>query len=128
MTESTLTQEIIDHGDTENGDRADGLLAKAKQHPILAGGAVLAGAGLAYAAVKAVQGAADNVAREIHVETSILIDKAPPELYEYWRDFQHLPLFMNHLVSVTRTDTHKTRWIAKTFNHSTRFARLRKRS
>ena len=117
MSESALTQETIDHGEIENdGNGTKSLYAKAKEHPVVAGAAVLAGAGLAYAAVKAVQSAADSVAREVHFETSVLVNKPPDELYEYWRDFQHLPLFMKNLESVSCIDRERSHWVAKSLN------------
>ena len=118
MTNSAMTQETIDHGE-ENGDQSQGLFAKARQHPILAGGALLAGAGLAYVAVKAVQSAADTVPREVHVEVSVLINKKPEELYAFWRDFQNLPLFMRNLVSVEVNDGNRSHWVARSINSST---------
>lgn len=116
MSESALTQEVIDHGDGNNDHRSSGLYAKAKKHPIVAGGALLVGAGLTYAVVKAVQSAADTVAREVHVETSIMIDRSPEELYAFWRDFKNLPLFMKNLVSVEDTGANRSHWIAKSIN------------
>ena len=59
MNETPLTQEVIDGGNANSDSKNDGLFAKAAKHPLLAGGAVLVGAGLAYAAVKTIQSAAD---------------------------------------------------------------------
>jgi len=109
MNETPLTQDVIDGG---AGDE-DGLFAKAAKHPFVTGGAILAGAGLAYAAVKTIQSAADSIAREVHIETSIAIDKSPEELYAFWRDFQNLSLFMKNLESVTRLDQRRSHWVAK---------------
>jgi uncharacterized membrane protein len=110
MSETPLTQEVIDGGDA---DGQDGLLSKAAKHPFVTGGAILAGAGLAYAAVKTIQSAADSIAREVHIETSITIDKSPEELYSFWRDFSNLPRFMRNLESVTQLGERKTHWVAK---------------
>jgi uncharacterized membrane protein len=110
MTETPLTQDVIDGG---AGDDKDGLFAKAAKHPFVTGGAILAGAGLAYAAVKTIQSAADSIAREVHIETSIAIDKSPEELYAFWRDFQNLPLFMTNLESVIRVDERRSHWVVK---------------
>jgi len=35
-----------------------------------------------------------------HMETSVIIDRSPEELYRFWRDFKNLPRFMHHLISV----------------------------
>lgn len=111
MSDTPLTQEVIDAADLHNGN--DGLFSKAAKHPFLTGGALLAGAGLAYAAVKTIQSAADSIAREVHIETSIAIDKRPEELYPFWRDFKNLPLFMKSLESVTVLDERRSHWVAK---------------
>jgi uncharacterized membrane protein len=110
MNDTPLTQDVIDGGEAEN---KDGLFAKAAKHPFVTGGAIIAGAGLAYAAVKTIQSAADSIAREVHIETSITIDKSPEELYAFWQDLQNLPLFMTNLESVTRLDERRSHWVAK---------------
>jgi uncharacterized membrane protein len=94
---------------------AGGLYAKVAEHPFVVGGVVLAAAGLAYATVKVVvsSGEAAKVAHEVHVETSIAINKSPEELYRFWRDFKNLPLFMRNLESVTELDQTRSHWIAK---------------
>lgn len=111
MHEEPLTQEVIDGGDVENLRGNDGLFAKAARHPLVAGGAILVGAGVAYAAVKTIQSAADSIAREVHLETSIAIDRSPEELYAFWRDFKNLPLFMKNLESVIELDEQKSHWV-----------------
>jgi len=113
MNETPLTQQVIDGADDNSHSENESLFAKAAKHPLVTGGAILAGAGLAYAAVKTIQSAANTVAREVHVETSITIDKSPDELYAFWRDFKNLPLFMKHLDSVTELDQRKSHWVVK---------------
>jgi uncharacterized membrane protein len=110
MNDTPLTQDVIDGGEAED---KDGLFAKAAKHPFVTGGAIIAGAGLAYAAVKTIQSAADSIAREVHIETSITINKSPEELYTFWRDLQNLPLFMTNLESVTGLDERRSHWVAK---------------
>jgi uncharacterized membrane protein len=111
MNETALTQDVIDGHDTSS--ERDGLFSKAIKHPLVTGGALLAGAGLAYAAVKTIQSAADSIAREVHIETSITIDKSAESLYSFWRDFKNLPLFMKTLESVTVLDELRSHWVAK---------------
>jgi uncharacterized membrane protein len=113
MNETPLTQEIIDGGNVGNLADNDGLFVKAAKHPFLTGGAILAGAGLAYAVVKTIQTAADTIARDVHIETSITIDKSPEELFTFWRDLKNLPLFMKNLESVTVLDQRESHWVAK---------------
>jgi uncharacterized membrane protein len=112
MSETPLTQEVID-GHSEESSGEGGLLSKATKHPFVTGGALLVGAGLAYAAVKTIQSAADSIAREVHIENSIAIDKSPEELYAFWRDFKNLPLFMKNLESVTVLDESQSHWVSK---------------
>ena len=49
----------------------------------------------------------------IHVERSIRIDRSPEELYRFWRNFENLPRFMNHLQSVQMLDAQRSHWITK---------------
>jgi uncharacterized membrane protein len=44
---------------------------------------------------------------------TITIDCSPEELYRFWRNFENLPRFMNHLESVQRKDDRRSHWIAK---------------
>jgi uncharacterized membrane protein len=115
MNETHLTQEAIDGGSNGDGKEKNSLYAKATSHPFLAGGAVLMGAGLAYAAAKVISKSVvvDAVARDVHLETSIAIDRSPQELYRFWRDFKNLPLFMRNLESVTELNQTQSHWVAK---------------
>lgn len=49
----------------------------------------------------------------IKVEKSVTIDRPAHELYAFWRDFENLPRFMDHLESVTVIDPRRSHWIAK---------------
>jgi uncharacterized membrane protein len=52
--------------------------------------------------------------RGIKVEESIVINsRTPAELYRFWRSFENLPRFMNHLESVTMTSGNRSHWVAK---------------
>ncbi|MFN2492037.1 MAG: SRPBCC family protein [Pyrinomonadaceae bacterium] len=53
------------------------------------------------------------VARDVHVEKSITINKSPEELYNFWREFENLPRFMNNLESVTSLGFNRWHWVAK---------------
>ena len=111
MNESPLTQEIIDGSGNGSAEKS-GLYAQAAKHPILVGGVVLVGAGLAYAAARVLNKSEADVARDVHIETSIAIDKSREELYAFWRDFTNLPVFMRNLESVTQLDSTRSHWIA----------------
>jgi uncharacterized membrane protein len=94
---------------------SDNLLARATNHPFLTSGLMMAGAGLAYAAARTISNVSE-VARDVHIETSIAIDRPPEELYAFWRDFKNLPLFMDNLESVTELGANRSRWRAKPTN------------
>lgn len=51
--------------------------------------------------------------RAIHVCRTIIIDRPAAELYEFWRNFENLPRFMNHLQTVTVLDEKRSHWVAK---------------
>jgi uncharacterized membrane protein len=113
MNESPLTQETIDGSNGALRDKSS-LRSRVSEHPLLAGTVVLAGAGLAYVAARALMnndGA--SVARDVHIEKSIAIEKSPEELFSFWRDFTNLPLFMRNLDSVTVLDATRSHWVAR---------------
>ena len=49
----------------------------------------------------------------IHVVESIVINRSASELYQFWRNFENLPNFMQHLESVTSTGERTSHWKAK---------------
>src|SRR5438552_12004778 len=51
--------------------------------------------------------------RGIHVEESVTINRPVSELYRFWRDFENLPQFMNHLESVATREEGISHWVAK---------------
>jgi hypothetical protein len=55
MHQAPLTQEVIDHGLVESESRTHGVSHQLTRHPYLVGGALLAGSGIAFAAVKLAQ-------------------------------------------------------------------------
>lgn len=58
-------------------------------------------------------GASVSKSRGIRVEKSVTINRSPEELYKYWRNFENLPRFMNHLESVRTTGERRSHWVAK---------------
>lgn len=50
--------------------------------------------------------------RELIARSSILLNCAPDEAYQYWSNFENLPLFMRHLESVIRLGESRSRWTA----------------
>lgn len=49
----------------------------------------------------------------LHVRKSITINRAPEELYQFWRNFENLPRFMAHLESVQILDGKRSHWVVK---------------
>lgn len=49
----------------------------------------------------------------IPVERVITVWRQPEEVYSFWRNFENLPRFMNHLESVQTTDSGRSHWVAK---------------
>jgi len=56
---------------------------------------------------------AEDVSPRVHVQRSVTINKSQAELYQFWRNFENLPQFMNHLESVTVLDDKRSHWKAK---------------
>jgi uncharacterized membrane protein len=48
-----------------------------------------------------------------YVRKSITLSRSPEEIYKYWRNFEQLPRFMNHLQSVTDLGGGRSHWVAK---------------
>ncbi len=51
--------------------------------------------------------------RGVKVEHAVTINKPIEEVNRYWRDFENLPRFMKHLLSVTVYDDNRSHWVAK---------------
>jgi len=49
----------------------------------------------------------------IRVQKTVTINRSPEELYRFWRDFQNLPRFMNHLGSVQVIGDKRSHWVAR---------------
>lgn len=49
----------------------------------------------------------------IKVRKSVTVNRAPAELYRFWRNFENLPRFMNHLEAVTVQGDKRSHWVAK---------------
>jgi uncharacterized membrane protein len=51
--------------------------------------------------------------RGIKVEKSVTVNRSPAELYHFWRNFENLPRFMDHLESVRVEGLGRSHWVAK---------------
>jgi len=49
----------------------------------------------------------------IKVEESVTINRPVLEVYRFWRNFENLPRFMDHLESVAVIDETRSHWVAK---------------
>jgi uncharacterized membrane protein len=49
----------------------------------------------------------------IKVERRVLVNRPVQEVYHFWRNFENLPRFMDHLESVTVLDENRSHWVAK---------------
>jgi uncharacterized membrane protein len=49
----------------------------------------------------------------LKVERSVLVNRPVQEVYQFWRNFENLPRFMDHLESVTVIDETRSHWVAK---------------
>ncbi len=49
----------------------------------------------------------------IDVTEAITVNRSPEEVYRFWRNFENLPRFMEHLESVNSIDNLRSRWKAK---------------
>ncbi|HEX8282982.1 MAG TPA: SRPBCC family protein [Pyrinomonadaceae bacterium] len=51
--------------------------------------------------------------RGTKVEKSVTVNRPASELYAFWRNFENLPKFMNHLESVSAAGPNRTHWVVK---------------
>ena len=51
--------------------------------------------------------------RGIRIRKTITIDRPRDEVYRFWRNFENLPRFMQHLERVRVLDARRSRWIAR---------------
>jgi uncharacterized membrane protein len=54
-----------------------------------------------------------NARKAVKVERSVTIEKPRAELFAFWRNFENLPRFMEHLVSVRVDSPTRSHWQAK---------------
>ena len=49
----------------------------------------------------------------VHVEESVTVNRPVADVYRFWRNFENLPNFMNHLESVSVGEAGVSHWVAK---------------
>ncbi len=78
------------------------------------GGALLSvvGGGLVY---RAALGRGPSLTRVAgpRVDRCVTINRPLDEVYRFWRNFENLPRFMHHLLSVTVFDERRSHWVAR---------------
>jgi uncharacterized membrane protein len=57
--------------------------------------------------------AALRKADAVEANASFTVNKPRGEIYKFWRNFENLPAFMEHLESVKMIDLYRSRWTAK---------------
>ena len=82
--------------------------------------AVVAGAALAGAIVGAAvpfmfsgRGSGSTRQESTTVEESVIINRPPQQIYDFWRDFTNLPRFMDNIESVTKLNEVRSHWVIK---------------
>ncbi|MEK6375157.1 MAG: SRPBCC family protein [Acidobacteriota bacterium] len=97
---------------------AYGLTRRSLSGLAIAGlGGALVAAGLKRANGNGRRKGEDNVSipygRGIRIEESVTLSQPPEAIYAFWRNFENLPRFMSHLVSVEVIDSRRSHWKAK---------------
>lgn len=49
----------------------------------------------------------------VNIRNTFIVNKPRSEVYAFWRKMENLPLFMDHLASVTEIDNRRSHWEAK---------------
>jgi len=103
------------------GDAIDlALLGAASRSPdsdprrlAIAAAGVAAVTALDVYASRRLQASQTDEAPQIAVSSSVTINSTPAELYRFWRGLENLPLFMEHLESVSHVSDEVSHWVAK---------------
>jgi uncharacterized membrane protein len=83
--------------------------------------AVVAGAALAGAIVGAAVpfmfagrgSSSSSTTATTTVEESVIVDRPPHQIYDFWRNFENLPQFMDNIESVTKINEVRSHWVIK---------------
>jgi uncharacterized membrane protein len=92
-----------------------GRRATRKKRALVALGAVLGVAALDVYVTQRLRRSrsAANGQQRFQVRKAITINRPREEVYRFWRNFQNLPQFMRHLLSVEILDDKRSRWMAR---------------
>jgi len=64
-------------------------------------------------ASRRLQASQSDTAPQIAVTRSVTINSTPTELYRFWKGLENLPLFMEHLESVSQVSDRVSHWVAR---------------
>lgn len=56
---------------------------------------------------------AQDFGRDVHLSSSVVIDRAASDVYEFWRDFSNLPQVMGFLERVEPREGNISHWVAR---------------
>ncbi len=83
----------------------------------LLGGYVLYRGATGYCPISTVIGRdtsdADSQPEPLEITGMVTVNKPRPEVYQFWRQLENLPLFMRHLKRVTQLDNRRSHWEAQ---------------
>ncbi len=84
---------------------------------ILAGSALLYRGGTGHCFVNSLLGrttaSRDEHAQSVEISETVIVDRPRAEVFAFWRNFENLPRFMDHLRSVRQLDGEHSHWIAQ---------------
>lgn len=78
--------------------------------PLFLGGGICSVAG--FAAKNPIRPINKKTKKPLKVKTSVTIDKSREEVYDFWRQLENLPLFMEHLKEVKAISDTESHWVA----------------
>jgi len=55
----------------------------------------------------------ESVPTTLHIKRSLIVNRPADQLYQLWHNFQELPRFMQHLISVKMDGDRRSHWVAK---------------
>ena len=114
-----ISRSLAQHGGSAGG----GLIALASRRGGVMGVLLaIVGAGLLYKAVSAGRAqtrrlpSAPDRGRDIHLSSSVSINRSAADIYKFWRDFSNLPKVMSFLEKVEPRDDGRVTKVSLSFN------------
>ncbi|MGA9582855.1 MAG: SRPBCC family protein [Allosphingosinicella sp.] len=103
------------YGSTQPRTHREIEIVETRPSAAVVAGAALAGAiaGAAIPFMLSGRGSSATRRESTTVEESVIVDRTPREIYDFWRDFTNLPQFMDNIESVTRINEVRSHWKIK---------------